>query len=98
MRLDLGDCGPLRRQGFARTTYSSTFTLVDLDGDKRARVASASLVPARRLKVATELFTNALGWEPETNAATIGFADINADGRPDVCGRGVAGLYGALTP
>lgn len=42
-------------------------------------------------------FTNAGGWGASPYWQTIQFADVNGDGRDDVCGRGVTGVHCALS-
>lgn len=37
-------------------------------------------------------FTDALGWQAVPYGSTLQFADVNGDGRADVCGRGPAGV------
>jgi RHS repeat-associated protein len=38
-------------------------------------------------------FSNASNWHNEKYYATIKFADVNGDGKEDVCGRGAAGIF-----
>lgn len=38
-----------------------------------------------------------LGWQLEKYYASIQFADVNGDGRDDVCGRGASGIFCALS-
>jgi hypothetical protein len=42
------------------------------------------------------VFSDAYGWNQPQYATTVMFADINGDGKADVCGRGMAGIYCAL--
>ncbi len=42
-------------------------------------------------------FADDQGWGHPEYATTMMFADLNKDGRRDVCGRGVAGIYCALS-
>ncbi len=42
-------------------------------------------------------FSDALGWARPEYSKTIRLGDINGDGRADVCGRGAAGIYCALS-
>lgn len=46
--------------------------------------------------LANELFTDAQAWGTEPYGATLRFADLNQDGRADVCGRDHAGIRCAL--
>jgi len=41
-------------------------------------------------------FSDANGWTSHGYYSTIQFADVDGDGRPDVCGRGREGIYCAL--
>jgi len=43
------------------------------------------------------MFTDAQGWSPEKYGSTIQLGDINGDGKADVCGRGLRGIYCALS-
>lgn len=45
----------------------------------------------------TSQFSDADGWSLPQYGSTIQFADINGDGKKDVCGRGGAGMYCALS-
>lgn len=41
-------------------------------------------------------FTDALGWRNDEGGTTLRFADIDGDGRQDVCGRGALGIICAV--
>lgn len=43
-------------------------------------------------------FNDAAGWSQESLARTIRFADVNGDGRSDVCGLRAEGYYCELSP
>jgi hypothetical protein len=45
----------------------------------------------------TDEFGDNKGWDHPEYATTIMFGDINGDGKLDVCGRGVAGIYCSLS-
>ncbi|HEX7601537.1 MAG TPA: FG-GAP-like repeat-containing protein, partial [Polyangiaceae bacterium] len=45
----------------------------------------------------TSNFTDAGGWNVDAYASTVQLADVNGDGRVDVCGRGVSGLVCAVS-
>ena len=42
-------------------------------------------------------FTDATGWSVESSGATIHLADVNGDGKADVCGRSSVGIQCALS-
>jgi peptidoglycan/xylan/chitin deacetylase (PgdA/CDA1 family) len=43
-------------------------------------------------------FRDDLSWDQDQYGSTIGMADLNNDGKADICGRGVAGILCSLTP
>jgi hypothetical protein len=45
------------------------------------------------LSVWTNQFSDAYGWNQLKYYSTIQLADVNGDGKADVCGRGTAGIY-----
>ncbi|UQA56988.1 FG-GAP-like repeat-containing protein [Polyangium aurulentum] len=44
----------------------------------------------------TSEYTDLQGWKDAKYGTTLQFGDLNADGRADVCGRGLAGLWCAV--
>lgn len=42
-------------------------------------------------------FSDASGWNQPQYDSTIQFPDVNGDGKADVCGRGIGGIYCALS-
>lgn len=96
-------------QGFgSAATYYRTVRLADVNGDGFADVCARSPTGIRcalndrtgrfsasTLWLGTE-FTDALGWTAASYGTTIQFADIDGDGRADVCGRGAGGVRCAL--
>jgi hypothetical protein len=42
-------------------------------------------------------FSDSDGWSPERYSTTIQLADLNKDGKADICGRGIDGIYCALS-
>lgn len=84
--------------------YWRTIKLADLNGDRRADVCGRAI-----RGMVCELNNGALmdgngavwaavvgdvtGWNQPQHARTLQFADMNADGRQDLCGRGTAGMY-----
>jgi len=84
-----------------------TVRLGDVNGDHRADVCgrapdgircalSNGVGFAGTTAWTTSEYTDALGWAPEPYSTTIQLADLNGDGKADVCGRGAYGLRCAL--
>jgi len=96
-------------QGFGSSaSYYRTVRLADVNGDGFADVCARSSAGIRcalndrtgrftssTLWLGTE-FTDSQGWTAASYGTTIQFADIDGDGRADVCGRGAAGIRCAL--
>jgi hypothetical protein len=90
-------------QGWNQSAYYISLRLADVNGDGRPDLCGRGLggivcalnngdgtfAPARQWESS---FTDASGWNQAQYGTTIMFADINGDGRADVCGRGVAGI------
>jgi hypothetical protein len=86
--------------------YYSTIRFPDVNGDGRADVCgrgSAGLHCAMSLggsfgalSLQVTNFSDAGTWDQPQYYSTIQFADLNADGRDDVCARGAAGIHCAL--
>ena len=87
----------------ASPAYWSTIQFGDLNGDGLPDVCGRS--PAGitcainngqgflRSWLWTTQFSDAAGWNQPQYYSTIRLADVNGDGRADVCGRGSAGIY-----
>ena len=78
----------------------------DIDGDGRADACgrdpngvtcALSTGAACAAPFAGPGWSDASGWRPAAYASTVQFADVNADGKADVCGRGAAGILCALS-
>ncbi len=89
-------------------SYWATITYPDLNGDgaddvcgraRRGLYCALSLGDSFSAATYwTDAFSNADGWHSaESYWRTIQFADLNADGRSDVCGRGKSGIICALS-
>ena len=91
-------------QGWAvSASYYGSIHLADVNGDGYADVCgrgpngvvcalnnkAGGFAPAT-LWIAD--FTDALGWQAVPYGSTLQFADVNGDGKADVCGRGPAGV------
>lgn len=93
-------------QGWGDISNFETIRLADIDGDGDKDLcargdlgitcwpfASSDFGAALR----TTRFSDASGWAPERFHSTIHFADLDGDGRADLCARASAGLRCALT-
>ena len=95
-------------QGWNQPAYYTSLRLADVNGDGRPDLCgrgsggivcalnngNGTFAPARQWEGS---FTDAAGWNQAQYGTTIMFADINGDGRADVCGRAVAGILCALS-
>ena len=87
--------------GWGDTANDGTVRMLDVDGDGRSDVcaradagvlcwlADGAGFPTR---IAGPEWSDALGWAAPQYASTIRAADIDGDGRDDLCARGVAGV------
>jgi hypothetical protein len=83
--------------------YWSTLRFADVTGDGRPDVCgrgSAGVWCAQNNGSAftnhalwTTQYSNAFGWNTEKYYATLQLADVNGDGKADICGRGSGGIY-----
>jgi peptidoglycan/xylan/chitin deacetylase (PgdA/CDA1 family) len=94
--------------GWAPLQYGSTLQLGDITGDGKAdlcgRGSGGMLCAASNGSTFgtptwwTADFSNAQGWDTNIGYyGTIRLADVNGDGKADVCGRKATGLYCALS-
>ncbi len=93
--------------GWGDLVYGSTLRMGDLDGDGRADVcARASSGVVCKLSKGAEGFgpdlagptwTDASGWNAPKHFTTFRLADVNGDGKDDVCARSAAGISCALS-
>ncbi|MDB4993538.1 MAG: repeat protein [Myxococcaceae bacterium] len=79
---------------------------VDVNGDGRGDVCARGVAGLScalsnsvgfPTEVATTEFSNDKGWAPDEYGTTIQFADVDGDGKADVCGRGGAGITCSLS-
>jgi hypothetical protein len=99
---DYGDAA-----GWGDLAYASTFMLGDINGDGRADMCTrgpagiyCSLSLGNRFgsrQFSNSEFSDALGWSNPTYYGSIRMGDVDGDGRVDICGRGVAGIYCILS-
>src|SRR5258707_11137202 len=89
------------------STYYNTFQLADVNGDgfpdacvrKSDGIYCALNNRAGGFSSYTRYtgdFSDALGWLSDQYGSTLQFADINGDGKADVCGRNASGIYCAV--
>ncbi len=93
----------------AKEKYWGTIRYPDLDGDGVSdicgRAANGLYCALSKPSVShfsapsywTEGFSDAKGWDEARYYETIQYADLNGDGKDDVCGRGAAGMRCALS-
>jgi hypothetical protein len=88
-------------------SYGTTLMFADINGDGKADVCgrgqagiycelSTAFGSFGPLFLAHGAFSDATGWNILDYYASLRFADVNGDRRPDICGRGMAGVYCAL--
>lgn len=93
--------------GWNNISYYSSIRLADVNGDNHADICGrgisgiscgisngAGFAPAL---LWTAQYKSAEGWSQHQYGSTIMFGDINGDGRDDVCGRGIAGIFCSLS-
>ncbi len=89
--------------------YYGTIRLEDVNGDEMADVCGknsggivCALSTGRSFAKATTWCNNNMrdidGWKPAQYSTTIQLADVNGDGRADLCGRGVGGMVMGFAP
>ena len=88
-------------KGWASPQYYNTIQFVDIDGDGKADVcgrAGAGIVcelsdgKSFPTEITGPAWSDASGWSKPEYESTIRFADIDGDGKVDVCGRAAAGI------
>ncbi len=93
-------------KGWAASQYFTTIQTADVNGDGKSDLcarAAAGIVCAISdgKSFATQItgpdWTSQGGWDDPQYDSTIGFADLDGDGKDDVCARGWAGLQCALS-
>ncbi|HMC32606.1 MAG TPA: VCBS repeat-containing protein, partial [Candidatus Angelobacter sp.] len=89
-------------QGWNLAQYGTTMMFADLNGDGKMDVCgrgTAGILCALSngtsfgpIFQAINQFTDAQGWNQVPYYGSLRLADVNGDGRPEVCGRGTAGV------
>jgi C1A family cysteine protease len=87
--------------------YYRTIAFQDVNGDRRADVCGRGVagvlcalsdgVSFSAVSLWQDNFSDANGWGAPQYYETVQFPDVNRDGKADLCGRGVAGLYCAIS-
>jgi FG-GAP-like repeat len=88
--------------------YYGSLRLADANGDGKADVCGRGIAGVYcalnhgnrtfgPVVLWTSQFNDATGWNQPQYGSTMMFADINGDGRADVCGRGIEGIYCKLS-
>lgn len=100
-----GELGAFRT--WSRDDHGASFRFADVDGDgkadacsrTRSGIACARNVGRRFDTARTWLadMTDARGWDDPRYASSVQLADVDGDGRADVCGRGPSGVLCALS-
>src|SRR5581483_9337750 len=93
--------------GWADRRYLTTLRFADVDGDGRADICGrgsheiqcflagaegGGFPPSARYAGGLTAFSDDNGWGASSYASTVQLADINGDGKADICGRGSGGL------
>ena len=92
--------------GWKRPEYYATIQLADVNGDGKSDVcargpAGITCATSSGTSFATPFagpaWSDAAGWNVANQYRTIRFADIDGDGKSDVCGRSSDGMHCALS-
>lgn len=88
-------------QGWNEAQYYATIQLGDVDGDGKVDACARGWAGIEcylsdgkgfPTKIIGPAWSNPAGWDRPQYYATIQLADVNGDGKDDVCGRGAAGV------
>jgi hypothetical protein len=102
----LWDSGFSDANSWNQPQFGATVMYADINGDGKADVCGRGIAGIwcelstgtgfGPLFLAQPFFSDANGWNLLDYYASLRFADVNGDGKPDICGRGMAGVYCAL--
>jgi peptidoglycan/xylan/chitin deacetylase (PgdA/CDA1 family) len=103
----VGELGPFRAWAEDDHAAAPDLQFADVDGDGKAdacRRTATGIACAKNLGRRFDAalpwlvdMTDARGWADARYASTIQLADVDGDGRADVCGRGPSGLVCAIS-
>jgi hypothetical protein len=101
--LQLWDSGFSDANGWGLPQYGTTMMFADVNGDGKADVcgrgrdgmwcALSTGTHFGALFLQQNVFSDAQGWNLLDYYTSLRFADVDGNGRPDICGRGMAGIY-----
>jgi GH25 family lysozyme M1 (1,4-beta-N-acetylmuramidase) len=92
--------------GWNASEYYTTLQFADINGDGKADLCGRASVGVLceisdgkgfPTEVAGPTWSSASGWDAPEYNSTVGFADLDGDGKDDVCARGWAGVQCALS-
>jgi len=88
--------------GWGNEKYYSTINMIDINGDGKTDICARLSTGIEcylsegtgfsSTKITGPAWTDAASWDSEKYFSTIQFADINGDGKNDICARGVTGI------
>ncbi|MCA9525460.1 MAG: phosphodiester glycosidase family protein [Myxococcales bacterium] len=93
--------GTADANGWADVANYSTLRMADIDGDGRADLCARANAGIRCWRsngagfdaaLAGPALSDADGWDDRKYGTTLRFADVNGDGRDDLCARAAAGI------
>ncbi len=93
-------------EGWTAPQYDSTIQFADVDGDGKSDVCARAAAGVRcwlstgsgfSTQIGTSEFSDSSGWAKEQYYGTIQMADVDGDGKADVCGRGASGFICLLS-
>jgi peptidoglycan/xylan/chitin deacetylase (PgdA/CDA1 family) len=101
----VGELGPFR--SWSRDDHAASMRFADVDGDGKADACTRTSTGVACARNVGRKFdparswladmTDARGWRDAKYASTVQLADVDGDGRADVCGRGPTGVQCALS-
>jgi GH25 family lysozyme M1 (1,4-beta-N-acetylmuramidase) len=89
------------KEGWNEPQYYATIQLADVNGDGKADACARGYVGIMcwlsdgagfPTKIMGPAWSDPSGWNAPTHYASIQYADLNGDGKDDICGRSIAGV------